>query len=97
MSFINSILNVFVGSKSKKDLKEVEGTVKEILNFEKGKQKTLVRPVQKAYTQLEVAQDNLGKRLSIPRYNQQMKDYEAELAEQQKFDEKKAALGIVNN
>ena len=35
MSFINSILNVFVGSKSKKDLKEVEGTVKEILNFEK--------------------------------------------------------------
>ena len=24
MSFINSILNVFVGSKSKKDLKEVE-------------------------------------------------------------------------
>jgi len=71
--------------------------IPEILNFEKGKQKTLVRPVQKAYTQLEVAQDNLGKRLSIPRYNQQMKDYEAELAEQQKFDEKKAALGIVNN
>ena len=35
MSFINSILNVFVGSKSKKDLKEVEETVKEILNFEK--------------------------------------------------------------
>ena len=35
MSFINSILNVFVGSKSKKDLKEVEGTVNEILNFEK--------------------------------------------------------------
>ena len=35
MSFINSILNVFVGSKSKKDLKELEGTIKEILNFEK--------------------------------------------------------------
>ena len=35
MSFINSILNVFVGSKSKKDLKEVEGIVKEILSYEK--------------------------------------------------------------
>ena len=35
MSFINSILNVFVGSKSKKDLKEVEGIVKQILAFEK--------------------------------------------------------------
>ena len=35
MSFINSILNVFVGSKSKKDLKEVEGIVKQILIFEK--------------------------------------------------------------
>ena len=35
MSFINSILNVFVGSKSKKDLKEVEGIVREILTFEK--------------------------------------------------------------
>ena len=35
MSFINSILNVFVGSKSKKDLKEVEGIVKQILTFEK--------------------------------------------------------------
>ena len=35
MSFINSILNVFLGSKSKKDLKEVEGIVKQILTFEK--------------------------------------------------------------
>jgi len=35
MSFINSILNVFVGSKSKKDIKEVEGIVKQILAFEK--------------------------------------------------------------
>ena len=35
MSFINSILNVFVGSKSKKDLKEVEEIVKQILTFEK--------------------------------------------------------------
>tara|TARA_B100000809_G_scaffold255706_1_gene294632 strand:+ start:3492 stop:6854 length:3363 start_codon:yes stop_codon:yes gene_type:complete len=34
MSLINSILNVFVGSKSKKDLKEVEGIVKEVLSFE---------------------------------------------------------------
>jgi hypothetical protein len=72
--------------------------IPEILNFEPGKQKTLVRPVQKAYTQLEVAQDNEGKRLSMPRYNQQMKDYEAQIAAQQQFDEEKAqALGIVNN
>ena len=35
MSLINSILNVFVGNKSKKDLKEVEGVVLEILSFEK--------------------------------------------------------------
>ena len=34
MSLINSILNVFVGSKSKKDLKEVDGIVKEVLSFE---------------------------------------------------------------
>ena len=34
MSLINSILNVFVGNKSKKDLKEVEGVVQEILSFE---------------------------------------------------------------
>ena len=34
MSFINSILNVFVGSKSKKDIKEVEGIVKDILKYE---------------------------------------------------------------
>jgi len=34
MSLINSILNVFVGSKSKKDLKEVESIVKEVLSFE---------------------------------------------------------------
>ena len=34
MSLINSILNVFVGNKSKKDLKEVEGIVKEVLSFE---------------------------------------------------------------
>ena len=34
MSLINSILNVFVGNKSKKDLKEVEGIVEEILSFD---------------------------------------------------------------
>ena len=34
MSFINSILNVFVGNKSKKDIKEVEGIVKDILKYE---------------------------------------------------------------
>ena len=34
MSLINSILNVLVGSKSKKDLKEVDGIVKEVLSFE---------------------------------------------------------------
>ena len=32
MSFINSLLNVFVGNKSKKDLKEVESIVKNILS-----------------------------------------------------------------
>ena len=57
------------------------------LNFEKGKQKTLVRPVQKAYTQLEVARDNEGKRLSMPRYNQQMKDNAAQIAAQLAYDE----------
>jgi preprotein translocase subunit SecA len=35
MSFINSLLNVFVGNKSKKDLKEVEFIVKNILSHEK--------------------------------------------------------------
>jgi len=34
MSFINSLLNVFVGNKSKKDLKEVESIVKNILSHE---------------------------------------------------------------
>ena len=34
MNLINSILNIFVGDKSKKDIKEVEGLVKEILSFE---------------------------------------------------------------
>ena len=34
MSLINSLLNVFVGNKSKKDLKEVESIVKEILSYE---------------------------------------------------------------
>ena len=69
-----------------------------ILNFQEGKDKTLFQPVEKAYTQLEVAQDAQGNRLSMPRYNQQMKNYEAEIAAQQQFDEKKAqALGVVNN
>ena len=34
MNLINSLLNVFVGDKSKKDLKEVESIVKEILSHE---------------------------------------------------------------
>ena len=34
MSFINSLLNIFVGDKSKKDLKEVESIVKDILSYE---------------------------------------------------------------
>ena len=34
MSLINSLLNVFVGDKSKKDLKEVESIVKDILSSE---------------------------------------------------------------
>ena len=34
MSLINSLLNVFVGDKSKKDLKEVESIVKDILSYE---------------------------------------------------------------
>jgi len=34
MNLINSLLNVFVGNKSKKDLKEVESIVKEILSHE---------------------------------------------------------------
>ena len=34
MSLINSILNVFVGNKSKKDLKEVESIVGSILSFD---------------------------------------------------------------
>ena len=34
MSLINSILNIFVGDKSKKDIKEVEGLVQEILSYE---------------------------------------------------------------
>ena len=34
MNIINSLLNVLVGSKSKKDLKEVESIVKEILSYE---------------------------------------------------------------
>ena len=61
--------------------------IPQILNFEKGKQKNLVRPVQKAYTQLEVARDNEGKRLSMPRYNQQMKDNAAQIAAQLAYDE----------
>jgi hypothetical protein len=72
--------------------------IPEILNFKKGKQANLFQPVQKAYTTLEVAQDYDGNRLSMPRYNQQMKDYEAQIAAQQQFDEQKAQnLGIVNN
>ena len=34
MSLINSLLNIFVGDKSKKDLKEVESIVKDILSYE---------------------------------------------------------------
>ena len=34
MNIISSILNTFVGNKSKKDLKKVEGTVKKILEYE---------------------------------------------------------------
>ena len=34
MNIISSILNAFVGNKSKKDLKKVEGTVKKILEYE---------------------------------------------------------------
>lgn len=34
MSLINSLLNIFVGDKSKKDLKEVESIVKDILGYE---------------------------------------------------------------
>ena len=34
MSLINSLLNIFVGDKSKKDLKEVESIVKDILSFD---------------------------------------------------------------
>ena len=35
MSLINSLLNIFVGNKSKKDLKEVESIVNDILSYEK--------------------------------------------------------------
>ena len=34
MNIVSSILNAFVGNKSKKDLKKVEGIVKEIVDFE---------------------------------------------------------------
>ena len=34
MSLINSLLNIFVGNKSKKDLKEVESIVKDILSYD---------------------------------------------------------------
>ena len=34
MSLINSLLNIFVGDKSKKDLKEVESIVNDILSYE---------------------------------------------------------------
>ena len=34
MNIISSILNTFIGNKSKKDLKKVEGTVKKILEYE---------------------------------------------------------------
>ena len=34
MNIISSILNTFVGNKSKKDLKKVEGIVKKILEHE---------------------------------------------------------------
>ena len=34
MNIVSSILNAFVGNKSKKDLKKVEGIVKEIIDFE---------------------------------------------------------------
>ena len=34
MNIVSSILNAFVGNKSKKDLKKVEGIVKKIVDFE---------------------------------------------------------------
>ena len=34
MNIVSSILSAFVGNKSKKDLKKVEGIVKDILDFE---------------------------------------------------------------
>ena len=40
MSLINSLLNIFVGNKSKKDLKEVESIVKDILSY--GEQMSLL-------------------------------------------------------
>jgi len=60
--------------------------IPEVLDFVKGKQKTLFTPVKPAFTRLDAATDSEGNKLSIPRYNQQVRDYERQLAAQQEYD-----------
>ncbi len=66
--------------------------IPEVLNFIEGKQKTLLSPVRPAQTTLDVARDSEGGKLSIPQYNQQIKDYERQKAEQRAYDEESQML-----
>ena len=83
MSFINSILNVFVGSKSKKDLKEVEGTVKEILNFEKDYTKLNHDELRKKTTHFK----NLIEETRKP-FNEQIDSLNKKIQSSKNIDEK---------
>jgi hypothetical protein len=66
--------------------------IPEVLDFMKGKQKTLFAPVRPAQTTLDAATDSKGNILSIPRYEQQMRTRAKEQAAQKEFDAKSQML-----